>query len=237
MAKSPRRLAVMGNPNTQRYSHPEALPWDDIERRTNLHFSTEDREEIYKCTFKAEIERCAASGNVGRVKDVESYGQALKKHAEALVELAGPYAHNAGTFLGDKSEAQFQALSLAIRDPDFDLGQTLRQITEASEKLVTGLETIDFQGFTTEREAEVIELAHFFAEARKGATRAPARTNPGYLKEPTVFEYHRWGLHLSEESRQFAEFVSAILTRKVTCQQLQHALTAAKEMGLINRPE
>lgn len=237
MAKSPRRLAVMGNPDAQRYWRVEDLPWDEIERRTNLQFSTDHREEIFKCTFNAEIERCAANGNVARAKDVESYAQALKTHAEALAELAGPYAHNAGTFLGDESEAQFQALSLAIRDPDFDLGQTLRQITKASEKLVTGLETIDFQGFKTERKAEVIELAYFIAEARQGATPTPARANLGYLKDPTVFEYHRWGLHLSEESRQFAAFVSAILTRKVTCTQLQHALTAAKEMGLINRPE
>ena len=237
MAKSPRRLAVMGNPDAQRYWRVEDLPWDEIERRTNLQFSPEDREEIFQCTFAAESERCVSIGDVARAKDVESYAQALKTHAKALAELAGPYAHNAGTFLGDKSEAQFQALSLAIRDPDFDLGQTLRQITEASEKLVTGLEIIDFQGLVTERDPLVIELAHFIADVRQGATRAPARKNPGYLKEPTVFEYHRWGLHLSEESRQFAEFVSAILTRKVTCQQLQHALTAAKEMGLINRPE
>lgn len=237
MAKSPRRLAVMGNPDAQRYWRVEDLPWDEIERRTNLQFSPEDREEIFQCTFAAESERCVSIGDDARAKDVESYAQALKTHAKALAELAGPYAHNAGTFLGDKSEAQFQALSLAIRDPDFDLGQTLRQITKASEKLVTGLETIDFQGVKTEREAEVIELAYFIAEARQGATPTPARANLGYLTKPTVFEYHRWGLHLSDENPQFAEFVSAILERTVSCKQLQHALTAAKGMGLLDRPE
>lgn len=226
----------MGNPDAQRYWRVEDLPWDEIERRTNLQFSTDHREEIFKCTFRAEVERCLASGGVG-IRDVEAYQQALLKHAKALAELTGVYAHNTGTFLGDEVEERFQALSLAIKDPDFDLGQILQQTAQSCDKLAAGLETTDFQSLETRRDAKVIELAHFIAKARKGATRTPARANLGYLKEPTAFEYHRWRLHLGEESQQFAAFVSAIFKRKVASNQLKHAFTAAKEMGLINRPE
>lgn len=236
MARSSSRLAVMGNPDTQLYWRAESLPWDEIEQRTNLQFSTEDREEIFQYTFRAEIERCLASGGVG-AKDVAAYQQALLKHAKALAELTGFYAHNTGTFLGDDAEERFQALSLAIRDPDFDLGQTLQQTAQACKKLVAGLESLDFQIPETRREPEVIELAHFIAGARQGATATPARANFGYLQEPKVFEYHRWGLHLSKDNRQFAAFISAIFKRKVTYNQLKHAFTAAKELGLMDRPE
>lgn len=232
MAKSSSRLAVMGNPDIQHYWRAEDLPWDEIERRTNLQFSTENREEIFKCTFRAEIERCLATGGV-RTRDVKTYHKALLKHAKALAELTGVYSHNTGTFLGDEAEERFQALSLGIRDPDFDLGQILEQTAQACEKLVAGLATLDLQGLETRREAAVIELAHFIAKAREGATPKPARANLGYLQDPDVFEYHRWGLHLSRDSRQFAAFISAIVKRKVTSKQLKHAFTAAKELGLI----
>lgn len=235
MARSIQRVPVIGKPD-QPYRHAEDMDWHDIEKETGVHFSEEDRKEIFRCAFTAYVAESLVNG-AARSADIEKLKKQLVRHASGIVEIAQTYRSPDGYFKNDELEAVFLAVAFSSSDPDFDLTTSLLQAAAQCKKIIEALSDSQIDAHTTNRAANVVGLMHFVANAVNGAEARPGQKATGYLKSPNVFEYYRWGLHLSPQTGDLPALCSAVFKRKITHSNIQHVFHAAREEGLIKRQQ
>lgn len=235
MARSTKRVPVIGKPD-QPYWRAEDMDWHDIEKKTGVLFSEKDRNEIFQCAFIAYVNQSLVSGAASSA-DVEKLKKHLVRHASGIVEIAQTYRSPDGYFKNDELEAIFLAVAFSSSHPDFDLMTSLLQAAAHCEKIIEALSACHIDAYTTNRAPEVVGLVHFVANAVNGAEARPGQKAAGYLKSPNVFEYHRWGLHLSPQTGQLPVLCSAVFKRHITHGNIQHAFDVARDERLIKRQQ
>jgi hypothetical protein len=173
--------------------------------------------------------------DAARAKEVEALRKQILLHASELLAILQKYRPEAKHAESDVAESVFLGVALSSSAPGFDLTTSLRQTASGCTEIVRGLSASAVADMETAQDPDVVALAHFIAEAAKGADQKAARTRtPGVSSEkPTAFEFHRWGLHLSPTTGDIPAFATAVLGRVVTQNQVQHAFEVARRSGLL----
>ena len=237
MAKSTKRIAVTGEvgPN---YWHVDDMPWEDIEGRTGHQFSETDREEIRAIASQA-LAQYDIAVDSPRVSEVEALQNEIIQHSKAIVAIAKKYRTPEGLplikgreLMNSRNEAVFLGLALSSNDPSFSLTKQLIDAAAACEDLVTDLSKIRIGEHETALSPDVVLLAYFVGLSVQRADQKPARTRDKMAtsNNPTAFEFHRWGLHLSPKTGNLPLLASAVFQRPVSKGQIEHAFTVARRL-------
>ena len=239
MAKRSQKITASW-PLDMLYWSVDDMPWDAIEDVAGREFTSAERDEVFICTQGYSIMYGKISDSAPKRKVDELRGRLLR-HTDALIELADYYRPSEGPYpVSETEESVFFALQ-AIAGPDgFNLTESLRRAAESLRELQSGLSvtrTEDEDDMKTQEDPEAVGLAGFVAYCLDGADKRPAKTSPGYLEEPSAVEYHRWGLHLSAQRGDLADFASAVFNREVSQGQVQHAFKVMREKNLFANGE
>ena len=219
------------------YSDVASMPWTDIEAKTRKEFSEEDRKEIFSCTVIYAQGRSFVR-DAAPVSEFEALQKSMLKHAEALSAIRMRYRPTTTHHSSESDETVFLALAQSLDEKCEGLTTLLGAAANACDALIDALVNANLDDLErTSRDGNVNGLAHFIADALKRATKTPARSNRGYEKNPTAFEYQRWGLHLSPKAGDLPVFASAVLGRSVSQNQIQHAFRVAHDHELIDGQE
>ncbi len=208
-------------------SHSE-LPWKEIEAAVSVSLSEDDQREIfqayvaYHANLSVEADRAPAA-------EVEALRETIVSSARSLIDVLEHFRGASGWPLTDEDEALFSGLAFTTTASGFDLTATLREVEPACRELLRGLDdgTVDLT--VTMTRPEVSALAGFFSKALECAAPSPARSSPGYNTEPSALEYTRWGVPLGPKAALTPVFASAVLQRKVSKAQAEHAFALAME--------
>ena len=201
----------------------EEMPWPEIERAAGKRFHDDERKEIYECTVRYSWERSRFDG-AATAKAIQTLRKELLCHSEAICRIADETIPRKGEVASEKSERikAADAMRLLYHNKDFSFLDDLHRAATAASRLVSCLESepsVDVE--TTRQTAEVAGLSAFLLSVLDYAVEARARGNHPNAWRDGGFEYHRWGIAIGPRCAQFPEFVSAVLEREVTADQLR----------------
>ncbi len=211
------------------------MPWPEIEVYIGRTLDQAERVEIYGC-MSIYYQKYISAKNAPRIEIVEKLRSDILKHAEGLLAITERFEPSSGYYPDDEEIALINALSQSSKVDEFDLSEALRNLAASCEQILSGLSAEKMEYKDTQHDPEAISLAHFIGEVLTEAETKPARSNPGY-KAPTIFEYHRWNLHVSPKNKDFRAFSEVVLTRKISHWQMQHAFDISKDFLLSDRRE
>lgn len=218
------------------YNAANDMPWEKIEATMGKVFCEQARNEIHRCTacYSAHTDFVRGAAPAAEVRKLQ---KKFLEHAQGLVDLADKYRPKTGPRCSEDDETVFLAVALSSTKKNFDLTSTMKDLDGPCRAIVDALSDKKMNYDESAQYAEVVGLAHFIAEALKGATRKRARAAEGGKKPATAYDYHRWGLHLGAKSKDLRAFAAAVLDRPVTKNQIRHAFEVAREQDLLPRPE
>lgn len=211
------------------------MPWPEIEVYVGRTLDQAEKGDIY-CCMSIYHQKYISAKNAPRIETVEKLRSDILKHAEGLLGIKERFEPSSGYYPDDEEIALINALSQSSKVDEFDLPEALRKLSVSCEQILSGLSAEKMEYEETQHDPEVISLANYIAEVLTEAETKPARSNPGY-KAPTIFEYHRWNLHVSPKNKDFRAFSEVVLTREISRGQMQHAFDIAKDFLLSDRRE
>lgn len=204
------------------YHSVEDLPWDEIEAAVGRVFSTEERDEIFRCSDSYASEKCWLQ-EAPTVRGVDELKKELLSHAKAICALAEVYKPN-GSAIDQEAMRVIEALNVIHSVGSYTFRQSFYKAAEASERLVACLEQEpDFTLDSTHKTPEVAGLTAFLTAVLEFADERPARNNHPSSWTAKGKEYRRWGVSIGPRCNGFPEFVSLILKRDVSVEQLRNA--------------
>lgn len=199
------------------YQYADEMPWLHIEKAAGKSFAKEDRQEIHGC-FEA---YCGGFDMVDQAvaeADIRDLQFGLVAHCKAIRELADKFKPN-----GDVATT----LSRAYSNRGNELRDQFVFAVEAAEKILACLEnglSEDFEIDPSSASAHTSGLRDFCDKAIRGAIAVPARgSHANHVKARDGIEYERWGIAIGPRCKGFPEFVSAVIGKQVTSDQLRNA--------------
>lgn len=234
MPKGQTRYLVSADPNWL-YNSPDELPWEEIQRVAGKTFSLEERKEIFGCTIPYSTELSFLDAG-SATKEVVNLKCRILRHAEEAIEIAKTYnAFDRATDQTDvKQKALIDLMLMNARPGDpFHLMEELRDAADTARRIIDGLEAEPVIRYeSTSRQARPVALAHFIANALRGASRRPARS-----AKLGAYEYRRWGIPIGPRSKDFLSFVNAALQLDLTLEQLKEPFSEARRVACLDAPD
>lgn len=185
------------------------LPWDIIEARVGVKFTTQARLEIFRCFWAYHAHLSVEQSRVPP-DEVEALRRTIVTSAQNLIDVLEHFRNSKGTTASDADEALYSALALSSTHPDFDMTTLLQQLEQPCRALLVGLSDQAIALEIVHTIPEVAALAAFFREARKGAVSKTARASRNFTATPSALEFRRWGVVLGPKSSMTANFATAV---------------------------
>ncbi|MFC0160567.1 hypothetical protein CDZ97_08755 [Mameliella alba] len=206
------------------------MPWAKIEDAAGKCFSTDEREEIYRCVDYYCYEYHWIKQAPGK-SDVDNLKAELIRHAEAICDLAREIQPlQRATDDASVQKRAFEALSILHAHEDFNLRSALHKAARSAQKLSWGLsfETeLDKETYT--HGPEIAGLMAFLARVLEFADATPARSKSTSGDAGAAKEFSRWGIPVGPKCKTFPAFVSVVLGKTVTENQIRTAWPKALE--------
>jgi hypothetical protein len=214
-----------------RYSNPDEMPWEDIERQVKKTFDDHARLEIFRCRTAYEIHQGVESSRV-QYDDAEELRCQIVNAAQTLLDVKERFRSTDGPRPSDRDEDLFLAVAFSSKHEGFDLTNLLRRITPLCKELTKGLQAKVGEDETSGTLPETVALAYFVAAVQRGASSKPARSK-GMNGTAQAVELERWGVPVGIKSTEMAKFCQSVLGRSVTSGQVQSAIKLARQLGIL----
>ena len=213
------------------YVSADEMPWEEIEKQVRVKFDRHARQEIYGCLVRYHAHLSVEGARVP-LAEIEELRRTIVDAAQSLSDVTARFRNPNGQLPSKKDEDLFLAIALSSEQEGFSLTESLLRIAPMCQELINGLRTETPEDETSRLEPECVALAAFIAAVLAGATKKPARRNPGYGTVPSWFEYERWGMALGPSVPKTVELAQAVLCRPVSPQQLKRAFELARQRHL-----
>lgn len=203
------------------YSNVDEMPWEEIEDAAGKSFTVRERREIHACADKYSWAACWLR-DAPPYQEFENLRKNLLDHCNALCALAEQYRP-----LRDAREVRadhrvLDALNVIHMNRDFILRDEFHKLAIAARNVQTCLNAEpELPLDTTQRLPETAGLEAFLAAILEDAEAIDARCNLGYQEDKRHKEYRRWGISVGARCNGFPEFVSTVLRREVSSNQLR----------------
>ena len=228
MAKGIKGVANSGTLHLP-YGSADEMPWEEIEKQVRVKFDRHARQEIFGCWVRYHAHLSVEGARVP-LAEIEELRRTIVDAAQCLLDVTARFRNLNGQPPSDRDEDVFLAVALSSeREKDLDLMALLHSLAPACQGLVDGLSENPIPDETSRLEPESVALASFVAAVLTGATKKPARRNPGFNTAPSSFEYERWGIALGPSVPKTVELAQAVLDRPVSPQQLKRAFGLARQ--------